>query len=50
LLKVIFAFRKTRSASFSIENYFETLRPFLPEEVAKKYIALYRRLVPEDNK
>jgi len=33
-----------------ITKGFENTQRFLPEEVAKKYLALYRRLVPEDNK
>jgi len=33
-----------------ITNGLENTQRFLPEEVAKKYLALYRRLVPEDNK
>ncbi|MBM3441002.1 MAG: glycosyltransferase family 4 protein, partial [Bacteroidetes bacterium] len=33
-----------------IEEGFKNTQRFLPEEVAKKYLALYRRLVPEDNK
>jgi len=33
-----------------IEEGFKNTQRFLPQEVAKKYLALYRRLVPEDNK
>lgn len=33
-----------------ITHGFENTQRFLPEQVAEKYLALYRRLVPEDNK